>query len=493
MSQQVERPAAAGRPEPDALQRFAREFRENRTAYVGTGVVALVVVVVILVVANMGEGAGEDHFSPVWSAYADAAARITENRAADDELAALDAAAETARGTRAEGTALWLSALAHYGAAFTKDKLSFEDRKPHLEMAQKRLAELQGEKFDHFPPAVSRWFVATDPEPVKGLARQLEKDLAWARDHTYVEPQPDASPTAVIRTDEGDIHLRFYGDLAPGHVANFVANARRGLYNGTAFHFATGGEEKTSVAGGDPYSYFYNDPREKSHILRWGHGTTGYNVPPETSRFRVIHRRGTVTAQRRERADWDNGAQFRILLDSMPSLDRTYSPFARVVEGIGVVEKAANRPTVSTHPTYKDDPAFQSLQTEGLIVQPVWIEKVIVYDENGKALDHSFPLEPGEKSLAAVGETPLKPLQGEALRAGRKLVDPRGMDEYRRGLDIPFPSDIADPSKAEAMGERRADDDGGTDDEGTKKEEGDGEREDDGGDGGEDGGEEEPE
>ena len=36
----------------------------------------------------------------------------------------------------------------------------------------------------------------------------------------------------------GDIVLRFFHDVAPGHVKNFVELARKGFYNGTTFHMA---------------------------------------------------------------------------------------------------------------------------------------------------------------------------------------------------------------------------------------------------------------
>jgi peptidyl-prolyl cis-trans isomerase B (cyclophilin B) len=456
MTQQVQRPPAGERgPEPDALQKIAQDFRNNKGPYMAAGILLLVVLAAILVIANLGGGDDSDDFSPVWNAYSGASERILQNRPAADELADLDRAVEQARGTKAEGAALWLSAIAHYGAAFTKDKLSYEDRKPDLERARERLADLEDKRFDYFPPAVSRWFTASGEPPVKRLLGQVEADLSWSKEHTYVEPEADAAPTAVLRTDAGDIHLRFYAALAPRHVENFVELAKAGAYNGTAFHFVNGSDPKLGIAGGDPFSYFYNDPLQKDHILRWGHGGTGYNLPPEESRFRMVHRRGTVTTQRREGADWDNGAQFRIVLDTDPSLDRAYTPFASVVEGMSVVDRAAARPTAADHAVFKDDPAFQSLGTQGLVVEPVWIQKVIVYDESGNAMQHAFPLEEGERSLSSLAATPLKPLKGADLRANRSLVDPREAEQARPGIDIPFPSDIADPAKADPEGERR--------------------------------------
>jgi peptidyl-prolyl cis-trans isomerase B (cyclophilin B) len=456
MTDQVQRAAATERgPEPDALQKFAADFKEKKRFYAGVAVVAIAIVVAVLAVKYLGGSEEEDFFSPVWNAYSLATDRIVQNRAAADELADLDRAVESARGSNAEGAALWLAAIAHYGSAFTKDKLSFEDRKPGLEAAKAVLDELKDPRFDYFPPALSRWFTASGKPPVDRLLAQVEADLTWSQAHTYTEPKPADSPTAVIRTDAGDIHLRFFPDLAPKHVENFLMLAKKGAYNGTAFHFVRGGESPIGVSGGDPLTYFYNDGLKKDHVLRWGEGSTGYDVPPEESRFRMVHRRAVVSAQRRENADWDNGAQFQILLDADPNLDRTYTPFAIVVEGMNVVEKAASRPTAANHPVFKDDPAFKSLSAQGLIVDPTWIQKVLVYDASGNAEKHEFPLDEGEKKLSGIASSALKPLKGAELRANRKLVDPRKVTEFARGTDTPFPSDMADPAKEKPEGERR--------------------------------------
>ncbi|MEQ1847173.1 MAG: peptidylprolyl isomerase, partial [Nitrospira sp.] len=49
----------------------------------------------------------------------------------------------------------------------------------------------------------------------------------------------------------GEIVLRFFSDLAPGHVTNFVKLSKDGLYNGTTFHRVIPG---FMIQGGDPNS-----------------------------------------------------------------------------------------------------------------------------------------------------------------------------------------------------------------------------------------------
>ena len=47
----------------------------------------------------------------------------------------------------------------------------------------------------------------------------------------------------------GDIVLRFFYDVAPGHVKNFIDLAKKGFYNGTTFHRVI---PKFMIQGGDP-------------------------------------------------------------------------------------------------------------------------------------------------------------------------------------------------------------------------------------------------
>jgi cyclophilin family peptidyl-prolyl cis-trans isomerase len=442
---------------PDALFRAAQKFQARPAFYMGLVAVALIAALGVQVATSLDQDSGEDHFSPVWGAYVEARNRVAQNQPANAELARLDEAVEDAKGSNAEASALWLSAIAQYGSAYTREKLSHNDRKPYLEAAQSALTTLREKRFDqfYFPPAQKQFFTTGGEPPVEDMLKRVSDDLAWSKQNSKENPEPDAAPIAVLRTDAGDIRVKFFSALAPKHVKNFVTLARAGTYNGTAFHFVDGAAAPTGISGGDPLSYFYNDPLKKMHILRWGKGGTGYDLPPEPSRFRIVHKRAILTAQRRDGADWDNGAQFQILLDTVPRLDRTYSPFAQVIDGMDVADKIAKGRTAQSHGPFRDDSEFQALGASGLIVEPTWIQKVIVYNAEGDALAHSYPLSDGEKKLSTLKDTPLKPLSGAELRAKRTLVVPAGTPTFRRGLDIPFPSDLADPSAAKPEGERR--------------------------------------
>lgn len=141
-----------------------------------------------------------------------------------------------------------------------------------------------------------------------------------------------ANKQAVLETSTGRIVLDLLADAAPTHVAHFITRVREGAYDGTAFHrvIAMG-----IIQGGDPLS---RDP-----ALREKYGTGGLNAlrfEPNAEK----HARGAVSAVlvpgRRDSA----GAQFFICVTDQPALDGQYTVFARVAEGINVVQKISMAP-----------------------------------------------------------------------------------------------------------------------------------------------------
>ena len=58
-----------------------------------------------------------------------------------------------------------------------------------------------------------------------------------------------AETTAIIETKFGNIELKFFPDVAPNHVNNFIELAKKGFYDGTLFHRVI---PKFMIQGGDP-------------------------------------------------------------------------------------------------------------------------------------------------------------------------------------------------------------------------------------------------
>ena len=132
-------------------------------------------------------------------------------------------------------------------------------------------------------------------------------------------------------------------------------------------------------------------------------------------------------------------------------LDRKHTPFAKVVEGFDVVERAGKRKTVADHAPYQNNPELTGLAQRDLVVDPTIIHKVIVY-RDGKALEHDFPLTDKEKAVTSVKDTPAVALADDVIHSGRRLraVDAEGAP--RRGLDVPYGPDD-NPEEVDAKGE----------------------------------------
>src|SRR5882762_9383613 len=91
---------------------------------------------------------------------------------------------------------------------------------------------------------------------------------------------------AELHTSAGEIDIRFFPDVAPNHVKNFIDLAEKGFYNGTKFHRVIPG---FMIQGGDPNTI-------SGSPSMWGTGGSGSNVNAEFSS--VNHKRGIVSMAR---------------------------------------------------------------------------------------------------------------------------------------------------------------------------------------------------
>jgi len=136
---------------------------------------------------------------------------------------------------------------------------------------------------------------------------------------------------AIIHTTLGDITLKFFPEVAPNHVNNFIELAKKGFYNGTTFHRVVA---KFVIQGGDPNS---KNPDRSSH----GMGGPGYQIKAEFNN--KPHRQGTLSMARSAHPD-SAGSQFFICVADAPSLDGKYTVFGEVAKGMEVVDKIVSQP-----------------------------------------------------------------------------------------------------------------------------------------------------
>jgi peptidyl-prolyl cis-trans isomerase B (cyclophilin B) len=135
--------------------------------------------------------------------------------------------------------------------------------------------------------------------------------------------------TAIIETNLGTIVFKLLPDLAPETVRNFEKLARDGFYNGTLFHRVIPG---FMIQGGDPNT-------KSGNKSTWGMGGPGYTVKAEFSSR--SHHRGIVSMARAQDPN-SAGSQFFIVTTDSTFLDRQYTVFGEVLEGMDVADKIVN-------------------------------------------------------------------------------------------------------------------------------------------------------
>ena len=123
---------------------------------------------------------------------------------------------------------------------------------------------------------------------------------------------------ATFDTDRGPIRVELFADKAPLTVANFVNLARRGFYDGLAFHRVI---PDFMIQGGCPKGT--------------GTGGPGYKFEDETNNG-VKHERGVLSMA--NAGPNTNGSQFFITHIKTDWLDRKHTVFGQVIEGQDVVD-----------------------------------------------------------------------------------------------------------------------------------------------------------
>ena len=135
----------------------------------------------------------------------------------------------------------------------------------------------------------------------------------------------------IIKTSFGNIKFNLLPDIATETVRNFLQLAKSGFYNGTLFHRIIPG---FMIQGGDPNT---KNPDKST----WGQGGPGYNIKAEFNTR--SHLRGIISMARASDPD-SAGSQFFIVTSDSTFLDRQYTVFGEVVDGMEVADKIVNLP-----------------------------------------------------------------------------------------------------------------------------------------------------
>jgi cyclophilin family peptidyl-prolyl cis-trans isomerase len=130
----------------------------------------------------------------------------------------------------------------------------------------------------------------------------------------------DPENTLVIETTKGPVVVAMRPDLAPNHVAQIKQLARQGFYDGVVFHRVIDG---FMAQTGDPT----------------GTGSGKSELPNIKQEFNETpHVRGTASMARSSNPDSAN-SQFFICFDDARFLDRQYTAWGHVIEGMENVDQ----------------------------------------------------------------------------------------------------------------------------------------------------------
>ena len=136
----------------------------------------------------------------------------------------------------------------------------------------------------------------------------------------------------ILKLKTGDVKIELFPDVAPNHVTRIKDLANSGKYDNVVFHRVIDG---FMAQTGDVQ--FGNSEDNNFNLQRAGMG--GSDLPDLKAEFNNIpHERGTLSMARSSDPNSAN-SQFFICFESAPHLDRQYTVFGKVIEGMDNVDK----------------------------------------------------------------------------------------------------------------------------------------------------------
>ena len=135
----------------------------------------------------------------------------------------------------------------------------------------------------------------------------------------------------ILKLKYGEVQIELYPEKAPNHVKRFKELAAQGKYDNVVFHRVINGfmAQTGDVQFGNSSSPDFNLGLA---------GTGGSELPNLKAEFsNIAHVRGILSAARSADPNSAN-SQFFICFDSAPHLDREYSVFGKVINGMEFVD-----------------------------------------------------------------------------------------------------------------------------------------------------------
>jgi cyclophilin family peptidyl-prolyl cis-trans isomerase len=135
----------------------------------------------------------------------------------------------------------------------------------------------------------------------------------------------------ILKLKDGDVKIELFNDVAPNHVKRIKKLAGEGKYDGVVFHRVIDGfmAQTGDIKFGNSSNDDYNLGRA---------GTGGSDLPNLKEEFSdVPHQRGTLSMARSQDPNSAN-SQFFICFKEAAFLDRQYTVFGKVIEGMEFVD-----------------------------------------------------------------------------------------------------------------------------------------------------------
>ena len=136
----------------------------------------------------------------------------------------------------------------------------------------------------------------------------------------------------ILKLKTGDVKIELFSDVAPNHVERIKKLANDGLYDNVVFHRVIDG---FMAQTGDVK--FGNSSTKNFDLKKAGMG--GSDLPDLKAEFNDLpHQKGTVSMARSSDPNSAN-SQFFICFEAAPFLDKNYTVFGKVVDGMEHIEK----------------------------------------------------------------------------------------------------------------------------------------------------------
>ena len=136
----------------------------------------------------------------------------------------------------------------------------------------------------------------------------------------------------ILKLKDGDLKIKLFEDIAPNHAKRIKQLAKEGKYDGVVFHRVIDG---FMAQTGDVK--FGNSTSDDFNLKSAGMG--GSELPDLKEEFSDLpHERGTLSMARSQDPNSAN-SQFFICFKEASFLDRQYTVFGKVIEGMEFVDK----------------------------------------------------------------------------------------------------------------------------------------------------------